>query len=109
MHSSSKEEKENPWWKKLLLQDEEKRGVVVADKTEELKTKAYEWQTKNEKGEEMYKFDYEKSKTMNMLSGTRVQKMSHEVEREFKEHEEKHLKQSPSKWTASASRLDTDP
>ena len=99
MHSSSKEEKNNPWWKKLMSDDQEKKAIAVVDRTEEFKKSAFERSTKNEKGEDLFQLSKEQSTNFQILSNSRVQKVSHEVEKDFKEHEDKYLKQSPSKRT----------
>ena len=67
--------------------DDERHHEVFVDWTEELKWVAFEWSMKNEKGEDLFKFDKNeensKPKTLKVLAETWASKVSAEVEKEF--------------------------
>lgn len=85
----------------MLSEDDEKKAIAVIDWTDELKKTAFERSIKDEKGEEIPTLNKEKSSTFKILADSRAEKVFKEVEREFKEHEDKILKQSPSKRSGS--------
>ena len=64
----------------------------MIDWTEELKKTALEKSFKNEKGEEIATLKKEKMPTFKILAESRAQKVFTDVEKEFKEHEDKILK-----------------
>jgi len=92
------ENDENPWWKKVLKEEEEKKAVPIVDNTDKLKTDAFEKQMLNEKGEPRFEgLETAQEKALRLLSDTRVQRVSSNVQAEIENHQQRALNTKSSK------------
>lgn len=92
-HQATVEERKNPWWKQIVDAEQKMRVKPKLHKTDELKKKAYDRSMKTAEGEKIFeKLEEEKERQLQYLMDQRVGKLTDEVEKEYKDHEERRVR-----------------